>query len=62
MYNHLNDKEETQDEDTYDHACAASVSGHANDLGDYSNDHGLNNNLIMSGGTGTDDYSTLEQM
>lgn len=61
VYNHLNEIKETQDENTYDHACSASVSGRANDLGDYSNDHGLNNNLILSGGTGTDDYSTLEK-
>lgn len=35
VYNHLNEKEETQDENTYDHACAAAAKGHR-DLDDYS--------------------------
>lgn len=61
VYNHLNRIKETQDEDTYDHACAASVNGHTNDSGNYSNHHGLDNDFAMSGGTGIDDYSILEK-
>lgn len=60
VYNHLNEKEKAQEEDTYDHACA-SVSRHANDLEDYSNQPVLDD-FVMSGGTETDDYSTIEKI
>lgn len=60
LYNHLNEKEKTQDDDNYDHACAATTSGHANELSEYSNHRGLDCDL--SAGMGTDDYSTLEHI
>lgn len=60
VYNHLNEKEKAQEEDTYDHACA-SVRRHANDLEDYSNQPVLDD-FAMSGGTETDDYSTIEKI
>lgn len=62
VYNHLNEKEEAQDRDTYDHACAATISGHAIELGDYSNHDGLNDDYNLSARKGTDDYSTLEHI
>lgn len=61
VYNHLNEKEKAQDDDTYDHACATSVSRHANDSEDYSNQPVLDD-FAMSGGTETDDYSTIEKI
>lgn len=61
VYNHLNEKEETQNEDTYDHACAASISGHMIEFGDYGNHPGLGDDFAISSKTETDDYSTLEQ-
>lgn len=61
VYNHLNEKEKAQDDDSYDHACATSVSRHANDSEDYSNQHVLDD-FAMSGGTETDDYSTIEKI
>lgn len=60
VYNHLNEKDETTDEDTYDHACAAATRSHLKDLDDYSNIHDINDGTTMSGGTQNDDYSTLE--
>lgn len=60
VYNHLNEKGETQDEDTYDHACAAATRSHLKDLDDYSNIHNMDDGTTMSGGTENDDYSTLE--
>lgn len=62
VYSHLNEKEETQDGDTYDHACAATKSGHVINLGNYSYHNGLNDDNNLSAGTGTDDYSTLEHI
>lgn len=60
VYNHLNEKEKA-DDDTYDHACATSVSRYANDSEDYSNQPVLDD-FAMSGGTETDDYSTIEKI
>ncbi|XP_065937240.1 uncharacterized protein [Magallana gigas] len=60
VYNHLNEKGETQDEDTYDHACAAATRSHLKDLDDYSNMHNMDDGTTMSGGTENDDYFTLE--
>lgn len=60
VYNHLNEKGETTDEDTYDHACAATTRSHLKDLDDYSNMHNMDDGTTMSGGTENDDYSTLE--
>lgn len=34
VYNHLNEKEKTQDDDNYDHVCAAAARGHLRDLDD----------------------------
>lgn len=61
VYNYLNEEEETQDGDTYDHACAATKNGHAMIMSDYSNHHGLNDDY-KSAGRGTDDYFTLEHI
>lgn len=58
VYNHLNEKEETQDGDTYDHACTTTTSGHVMMLRDYNN-HGLNDDNNLSGNA---DYSTLEHI
>lgn len=60
VYNHLNEKGETQDEDTYDHACAAATRSHPKYLDDYSNIHNMDDSTTMSGGTENDDYFTLE--
>lgn len=60
VYNHLNEKEETQDENTYDHACAAAAKGHR-DLDDYSYLRSMDDGTAVSGGTGNDNYYTLEQ-
>lgn len=60
VYNHLKEKGETQDEDTYDHACAAAKRSYLKDLDDYSNIHNMDDGTTMSGGTENDDYSTLE--
>lgn len=60
VYNHLNEKGETRDEDTYDHACAAAARSHLRDLDDYSNMHAMDDGTVVSGGTENDDYSTLE--
>lgn len=62
VYNHLNEKEETQDGDTYDHACAVTKKGQVIELGDYSCHEGLNDDYNLSAGIGTDDYSTLEHI
>lgn len=60
VYNHLNEKEETQDEDTYDHACAAAARGHLRDFDDYSSLHGMDDGTVVSDGTKKDNYYTLE--
>lgn len=60
VYNHLNEKEETQDENTYDHACAAAAKGHR-DLDDCSYLRSMDDGTAVSGGTGIDNYYTLEQ-
>lgn len=62
VYNHLNEEEETQDGDTYDHACAATKKVQAIEFGDYCNHQGLNDDYNLSAGTTTDDYSTLEHI
>lgn len=62
VYNHLNEEEETQDDDTYDHACAATKKVQAIELGDYSNHQGLSDDYNLSTGTATDDYFTLEHI
>lgn len=36
LCNHLNEKEESQNKDTYDHACPVTISGHAIGLDDSS--------------------------
>lgn len=61
VYNYLNEEEETQDGDTYDHACAATKNGHAMIMSDYSNHHSFNDDY-KSAGRGTDDYFTLEHI
>lgn len=60
VYNHLNEKDKNQDDDNYDHACAATTSGHVHELSEYSNHRGLDSHF--SAGMGTDDYSTLEHI
>lgn len=60
VYNHLNEEGETQDDDTYDHACAAAARSHLKDLDDYSNIHAMVDGTTVSDGTENDDYSTLE--
>lgn len=62
VYNFLNEKEENQDGDFYDHACAATKRGHAIELGDYSNQNSLNDDFNLSAGTETDNYSTLQHI
>lgn len=64
LCNHLNEKEESQNKDTYDHACPVTISGHAIGLDDSStwDHHSLNDDYGLSAGTGTDEYSSLEQM
>lgn len=62
VYNHLNEEEETQDGDTYDHACAATKKVQLIELGDYSNHQGLSDDYNLSAGTATDDYFTLEHI
>lgn len=62
VYNHLNEEEETQDGDTYDHACAATKKVQLIELGDYSNHQGLRDDYNLSAGTATDDYFTLEHI
>lgn len=59
VYNHLNEKGETRDEDTYDHACAVAARSHLRDLDDYSNIPAMGDGTVVSGGTENDDYSTL---
>lgn len=60
VYNHLNEKRETEDENTYDHACAAAGKGHR-DLDDYNNLHGtcMDDDIVVLGGADIDDYSTF---
>lgn len=60
VYNHLNEIKETVTENTYDHACAVSAKSQNKDLDDYSYLRGINGNTVVSGGTGDDNYSTLE--
>lgn len=60
VYNHLNEIKETVNENTYDHACAVSAKSQNKDLDDYSYLRGINGNTVVSGGTGDDNYSTLE--
>ena len=62
IYNHLNEKEELDGEDDYDHACAAtglSRGGYFDS--DYSSMRDVDKGCSKSAKNGNDSYFTLEQ-
>ena len=61
IYNHLNEKENPDDDDNYDHACAATGHTRGNFDSDYSSMRDVDNGNSSSVAKGTDDYFTLEQ-
>ena len=62
IYNHLNEKEEQDGEDNYDHACAATglTRGGCFDS-DYSSMRDVDNGCGKSAKNGADNYFTLEK-
>nr|XP_022296122.1 uncharacterized protein LOC111105921 isoform X3 [Crassostrea virginica] len=61
IYNHLNEKENPDDDDNYDHACAATGHMRGNFDSDYSSMRDVDKGYSSSVAKGTDDYFTLEQ-
>ena len=60
IYNHLNEKENPDDDDNYDHACAATGHTRGNFDSDYSSMRDMDKGYSSSVAKGTDDYFTLE--
>ena len=62
IYNHLNEQEKPDNDDNYDHACAATGHTRGNFVdSDYSSMHDVDKGYGSSVAKGTGDYFTLEQ-
>ena len=61
IYNHLNEREKPDDEDNYDHACAATGHTRGDFDSDYSSMRDVDKGYGASVGKGTVNYFTLEQ-
>ena len=62
IYNHLNEKEEQDGEDYYDHACAATGLTRGGYFGsEYSSMRDVDKGCGKSAKNGADNYFTLEQ-